>query len=424
MPDLVMTVDTALSEVPVNLMPLLDDTDFKTRETAIAYNAAGMDLVWNFVTVDGAFTQTAVTPTTAGTHDWTHQGDGMYTIEIPDSGGASINNNALGFGWFTGVATGVLPWRGPVIQFSPSNVVNSLVVGSDKLQVHADEITAGLITATAIATGAIDADAIAADAIAAAKIATGAITAAKFAAGAIDAAALAADAITAAKVAADVGGEIADAVWDEATSGHTTAGTYGKLTVDNLDTAVSSRATTTSGGSIVTGTDNKVLISANAGAFPAAAIQAIWDALTSALTTASSIGKLLVDNINATISSRATQTSVDTIDDFLDTEIAAIKAKTDNLPADPADASDIAALIDALPTAAENAAALLDLSNGIETSITPRQAIRLILAASAGKISGAATTTVVIRNVGDSKDRITATVDSSGNRSAVTTDGT
>lgn len=31
-----------------------------------------------------------------------------------------------------------------------------------------------------------------------------------------------------------------------------------------------------------------------------------------------------------------------TIDDFLDTEIAAIKAKTDNLPSDPADASDIA----------------------------------------------------------------------------------
>ena len=40
-----------------------------------------------------------------------------------------------------------------------------------------------------------------------------------------------------------------------------------------------------------------------------AAIQAIWDALTSALTTANSIGKLLVDNINATISSRSTLTA-------------------------------------------------------------------------------------------------------------------
>lgn len=65
-------------------------------------------------------------------------------------------------------------------------------------------------------------------------------------------------------------------------------------------------------------------------------------------------------NLDATVSSRASQASVDTIDDFLDTEIAtlitnvatilaavdteigAIKAKTDNLPVDPADASDIA----------------------------------------------------------------------------------
>jgi hypothetical protein len=101
----------------------------------------------------------------------------------------------------------------------------------------------------------------------------------------------------------------------------------------------------------------------------------------------------------------------------LDLLIDAIKAKTDLVPAAPAAVGDI-------PTAAANAAALMDLANGIETSITPRQALRLILAASAGKLSGAATTTIVIRNVGDSKDRLTATVDSSGNRSAVTVDAT
>jgi ActR/RegA family two-component response regulator len=39
----------------------------------------------------------------------------------------------------------------------------------------------------------------------------------------------------------------------------------------------------------------------------------------------------------------AVETKVDAVDDFIDTEVAAIKAKTDNLPADPADASDIAA---------------------------------------------------------------------------------
>lgn len=37
-----------------------------------------------------------------------------------------------------------------------------------------------------------------------------------------------------------------------------------------------------------------------------------------------------------------TATAIGVIDDFLDTEVAAIKAKTDNLPSDPADASDIA----------------------------------------------------------------------------------
>jgi hypothetical protein len=50
-----------------------------------------------------------------------------------------------------------------------------------------------------------------------------------------------------------------------------------------------------------------------------------------------------LSRIDAAVSTRASQTSVDTVDDFLDTEIAAIKAKTDNLPSDPADASDIAA---------------------------------------------------------------------------------
>jgi hypothetical protein len=99
-------------------------------------------------------------------------------------------------------------------------------------------------------------------------------------------------------------------------------------------------------------------------ALSAAGVQAIWDALTSALTTVSSIGKLLVDNINATISSRlasasytapldaaGTRTAVGlatanldtqlgTIDDFLDTEIAAIKLQTDKIPSSPAATGD------------------------------------------------------------------------------------
>ena len=128
MPDIWMDVDVALAEVPVNLLPLLDDTDFKAIEAAIAYNAAGMALYWHFVTPAGAYTVTAVTPTTGGDYDWTDQGDaGIYTIEIPASGGASINNDTEGFGWFTGKATGVLPWRGPVIGFRAAGLNNLLI---------------------------------------------------------------------------------------------------------------------------------------------------------------------------------------------------------------------------------------------------------------------------------------------------------
>jgi hypothetical protein len=148
MADMRMVVNTALSEVPVNLMPLIDDTDFKSRETAIAYNASGMDLVWNFVTTGGAFTQTAVTPTSGGDYDWAHQGDGMYTIEIPASGGASVNNDSSGYGWFSGFATGVLPWRGPIIEFTSSNVCNALTNATVTLWTNVTELAGNAQSAT------------------------------------------------------------------------------------------------------------------------------------------------------------------------------------------------------------------------------------------------------------------------------------
>jgi hypothetical protein len=140
MAEIYFDVDTALSEVPINIFPLTDDTDFKTRETAIAYNQAGMDLVWNFVTTAGAYTQTAVTPTTGGDYDWTHQGDGMYSIEIPASGGASINNDTEGFGWFTGICTGVLAWRSPIFGFRAAALNNALIDGGDLLDVNVTHI--------------------------------------------------------------------------------------------------------------------------------------------------------------------------------------------------------------------------------------------------------------------------------------------
>ena len=115
------------------------------------------------------------------------------------------------------------------------------------------------ITAAKIASDAITSAKIADNAIAAAKIASDAITAAKIADGAIDAGAFAADAITAAKVAADVGTEIAAAVWNALTSGLTTVDSVGKLVVDNVNATISSRLAS----SAITLSSGKVTVGTN-----------------------------------------------------------------------------------------------------------------------------------------------------------------
>lgn len=77
----------------------------------------------------------------------------------------------------------------------------------------------------------------------------------------------------------------------------------------------------------------------------------------------------------------------------------------------------------AADAAQEIADALLDRASAID-GYTPRQIMRLVSAALAGKISGAGTTTLTIRDVADTRDRIVATVDADGNRSALTLDAT
>lgn len=65
---------------------------------------------------------------------------------------------------------------------------------------------------------------------------------------------------------------------------------------------------------------------------------------------------------------------------------------------------------------------LLD-QEDVETGLTLRQALRLVTAATAGKISGASGATITIRNAAaDDKDRIVASVDVDGNRTAITYD--
>lgn len=77
-------------------------------------------------------------------------------------------------------------------------------------------------------------------------------------------------------------------------------------------------------------------------------------------------------------------------------------------------------------TAAERTSlsnALLDLSNAIETGLTPRQALRLMTSIMGGLLNGAGTGTEVFKAaVSANKDRITAKVDDKGNRTNISVD--
>jgi hypothetical protein len=194
---------------------------------------------------------------------------------------------------------------------------------------------------------------------------------------------------------------IADAVWDETLSGHATGG---------------------SAGAALTG--------AGSAGDP-------WSASLPGAYGSGTAGKIIGDNIDAAISSRLASVGYTAPDN---SSVTAIKAKTDNLPSDPADQSLVIAATDALstaigtrlaaadytapPTANQNADALLDRTAGVETGWTLRQAIRIMLSVLAGKSNGLATATAKYRDMADSKDRITATVDEDGNRSVVTRDAT
>jgi hypothetical protein len=62
-------------------------------------------------------------------------------------------------------------------------------------------------------------------------------------------------------------------------------------------------------------------------------------------------------------------------------------------------------------------------SYALEGAFSAEELIRIMVSALAGKVSGAEGTAIVIRDLLDSKNRISATVDSNGNRTAVTLDG-
>lgn len=191
-------------------------------------------------------------------------------------------------------------------------------------------------------------------------------------------------------------------------------------------------------------------------AFSTSLAQTVWDVLESAITTANSIGVKLKTNLDATVSSRATQTSVNAIPinpllttdarlDNLDAAISSRAAPSDIL-VDPATDKIDGSLIDASvssrstfdattdsvivganndKTGYELSAAAVDaiLDEVVEGTFTMRQMLRIIFSMMAGKCSGGGTATISFRDSGDTKNRIVMTVDSNGNRTSITLDG-
>lgn len=141
----------------------------------------------------------------------------------------------------------------------------------------------------------------------------------------------------------------------------------------------------------------------------AAVADAVWDEAKADHTTATSFGDLATD-----LDSVLADTGTDGV-------VVAAGSKTGySIGTGGITAGSFAAgAVDAAALAADAVDEILDEQIG-DSTVTVRQAMKLLVSTLGGKLSGAATTTVTIRNVADDTDVVTATVDADGNRSAVT----
>jgi len=142
------------------------------------------------------------------------------------------------------------------------------------------------------------------------------------------------------------------------------------------------------------------------------------DVITSSVVAASATAEF--QNGLSTLDAAGVRTAVGLTLANLDTQLDALPTNAELATAlgtaDDATLAAIAAL--SIPSASTIASAVAAIV--IETGYSLTQVLQLIAAATAGKLSGAATTTNTFRNLPDSANRITATVDSDGNRTAVT----
>jgi len=108
--------------------------------------------------------------------------------------------------------------------------------------------------------------------------------------------------------------------------------------------------------------------------------------------------------------------AVGSVDKHLDD----IETDTGEIGTAGAGLTDLGAMSDGMKTEVGDAVADEEYDND-GTAITLRGTIKLLLAVLSGKSSGGGTATIVFRDIADSKNRISATVDANGNRTAVGT---
>ena len=130
-------------------------------------------------------------------------------------------------------------------------------------------------------------------------------------------------------------------IWGAERANFTTAGSFGQYVPANV-TYFGGTAGTFSGGRPEVNTTHAAGTAWNSGAIQAATLAS--DTITAAKIAADAIGasELAADAVAEIQSGLATASNLAIVAGYIDTEVAAIKAKTDNLPSDPADASDIA----------------------------------------------------------------------------------
>ena len=286
---------TASQEVPLGYF--LDSTDGNTEETGLTIANTDIKL-WKM----GA---TSLASKNSG--GATHIASGVYycTLDATDTDtlGALII--------FVHVA-GALPVR-VECEVLPANVYDALIAGSDKLQVDTVEVSGTLQTARDLG-GNLD------------------TTVSSRLAGSTTGTGLTAIPWNAAWDA-EVQSEVQDAIeanhldhllaaeYDPASKPGTATALLNELVesdagVSRFTANALEQAPSGGGGSGATAQEvweyaTRSLTDKAGFSLSSAGIQAIWDALTTALTTASSIGKLLVDNINATIASRSSLSAAD-----------------------------------------------------------------------------------------------------------------